>query len=372
MKGHQMTSQAPPENFDVLIVGAGPTGLMLAHLLALQGIKFRIIDENSARVIESRALAIQARSMELFQNIGLVDRFLSRGTQVSGIIAYMNGKPFLGFEFSGIGRKDTPYPYLFMLSQSITEEILEESLGEFGVKVQRQTSLDRFEQRENKVIAHIKHSDGKDETVEAKYLVGCDGAKSRVRKYSGLTFEGGTYDQEFMLADAKVKWSLPYDRLQAFIGRTGLAVFFPLKGSEYSRIIIVGKNEKGTRSAEQHLTTKEPLQLEELQKKFEETIEHKVVLESPLWMTRYRVHHRSVERMQVGRIFLAGDSAHIHSPAGGQGMNTGLQDAANLAWKLALVIKGKASSDLLETYDFERMPIARKLLSFTDRIFSAG
>ena len=361
----------PITNPDVLIVGAGPTGLMLANLLARQGTKFRIIDENSSRAKESRALAVQPRSMELYQSLGLVDQVLARGMQGTGLISYMKGKKLLDVSFSGIGRNDTPYPYIFFLSQSINEEILEESLNKLGIQVERQTTFERFTQSESEVSAHIKHTDGTIEVIEAKYLVGCDGAGSHVRKSAGLSFEGGTYHQEFMLADTKVNWSLPYDRLQIFLGNQAMAIFFPINGAENSRVIVIVKNEKGTSEAAANLTIKTSVTLEEIQRGFEAAVGRKVTLEKPKWMTQYRVHHRSVEQMQLGRVFLAGDSAHIHSPAGGQGMNTGLQDAANLAWKISLVLNGKAPSELLETYNFERLPIAKKLLNFTDRIFNA-
>lgn len=367
-----MTSQKSVSNQEVLIVGAGPTGLMLANLLARQGIKFRIIDENAARAKESRALAVQARSLELYQSLGLVDQVLSRGMQGTAVNGYMKGKKLLDVSFSGIGRDDTPYPYVFLLSQSINEEILEESLHNHGFKVERQTSLEHFEQNESKVTAHIKRTDGSVEIAEAKYLVGCDGARSNVRKSTGLSFKGGTYEQDFMLADTKVKWDLPHDRVQIFIGHKAMAIFFPINGAENSRVIVIAKNADGTKEAAENLTTRIPAALEEVQHKFEDAVGLKVKLEKPQWVTRYRVHHRSVEKMQLGRVFLAGDAAHIHSPAGGQGMNTGLQDAANLAWKLSLVLKGQAADELLETYNFERLPIAKKLLHFTDRIFSAA
>lgn len=363
--------QQSPNQIDVLISGAGPTGLMLALLLARDGVRVRIVDENAHRVKESRALAIQPKSMELLQNIGLVDEFLKRGAPASGIAAYMDGKRILDVPFSGIGRDDTPFPYIFMLSQSITEEILETALNAAGTKVERLTTLESFEQGAD-VVAKLKHQDGTVEETRAKYLVGCDGAKSPVRKSMGLSFEGGTYEQEFMLADATVKWDLPKDRLQLFFGDRALAIFFPMANTEASRVIVIAKSAEDTGKVAKNLTTKGELTLEELESKFELAIGRKAKLENPLWLTRYRVHHRSVEKMQVGRVFLAGDAAHIHSPAGGQGMNTGLQDAANLAWKLTQVLKEQASPELLLTYDSERMPIARKLLHFTDRIFSVG
>jgi len=355
---------------DVLISGAGPTGLMLANFLAKEKISFRIIEADSGRHKESRALAIQARSMELFQNIGLVDKFLEAGMPGIGISIRVKGKEAAQLNFSDIGRSDTPFPYICFLSQSITESILEDSVISQGVKIERQTMLEEFEQDINGVVAKLKHSDGTKEILTAKYLVGCDGARSQVRKSSGLEFVGGTYAAEFMLADAKINWDLPCNRLIMLLGDKNLAMIMPLKGSQLSRVITVGDNKKGLQDARENLTTKSSATIEEVQENLREASSSDVKLTAPEWVTRYRVHHRSVKKMKIGRIFLAGDAAHIHSPAGGQGMNTGIQDAANLAWKLASVLRDNASIDILETYDTERWPIAQKLLHFTDRLFS--
>lgn len=366
MNGAQST-----EPLDVLIVGAGPTGLMLAHLLALQGRKVRLVEANGGRAKESRALAVQARSLELFQSLGLVDRVLEQGIAARGVSVFRDGRRRVHLDFSGIGRDDTPFPYVFTLSQAGTEEILEKSLESQGVVVERRTVFTGFEQGPAKVAAHLRREDGNVEIIEAKFLVGCDGARSQVRKSCGLTFEGGTYERDFMLADVKVVWDLPRDRVQFFLAKDSLAVVLPLKGSAHSRVIHVGRNPRGLKEAAENLTTKMPLGLEEMQREFVRAAGREARLEEPLWLTRYRVHHRCVERLRQGRVFLAGDAAHIHSPAGGQGMNTGLQDAANLAWKLAAVLSGRAGDEILDTYQSERWPVAQKLLHFTDRLFSA-
>lgn len=364
------TTQASENSTEVLISGAGPTGLMLANLLLKENISFRIVETDSVRHKESRALAIQPRSMELLQSIGVVEKFLAAGLRGAGISIRVKGKPAAHFDFSDIGRDDTPFPYLLFLSQSVTEAILEDALNSQGAQVERQTSLASFEQNSDRVVAKLKHADGKEETLTAQYLVGCDGARSQVRQSSGLGFSGGTYNAEFMLADAKINWDLPSDRLTLLLGDQKLAIVMPLKGSDLSRVITIGDNSKETKEAAANLTTKMSATIQDVQEVFQEAASEKIQLTEPQWVTRYRIHHRSVEKMKVGRVFLAGDAAHIHSPAGGQGMNTGLQDASNLGWKLARVLRNEASVEILETYNSERWPIAQKLLNFTDRIFT--
>jgi 2-polyprenyl-6-methoxyphenol hydroxylase-like FAD-dependent oxidoreductase len=353
---------------DVLISGAGPTGLMLACLLANQGISFRIFDLAEGRAKESRALGVWPKSMELFQSIGLIDKVLEQGRPVHGASAYLNGRRLADISFSGIGRDDTPYPYIFILAQSASEGLLEAALNDGGGKVEWRATLSGFEVDGGNVKARLKHADGSEEAVTARYLVGCDGASSEVRKLLKLDFKGGTYDAEFMLADAKVAWDLPQDRVQLFLSNRSIGMFFPMKGGEVSRVITLNEDKR----PEDKPSGLQPLKLEDIQKNFRDAVKHDLRIENPTWLSRYRVHHRSVERMQVGPVFLAGDAAHIHSPAGGQGMNTGLQDAGNLAWKLAAVIKGQAPEELLETYNAERWPVGQKILNFSDRIFSVA
>jgi 2-polyprenyl-6-methoxyphenol hydroxylase-like FAD-dependent oxidoreductase len=357
-----------PQSPDVLISGAGPTGLMLACLLAREGISFRIFDRAEGRAKESRALGVWPKSMELFQSIGLIDRVMREGRSVHCASIYLNGRNLANINFSGIGRDDTPFPYIFMLAQSASEGILEAALNDAGVRVEWRTTLRGFNIDGGKIKAQLKQDGGGEEAVETRYLVGCDGASSEVRKLLNLRFKGGTYDAEFMLADARVAWDLPQDRVQIFLSNRGIGMFFPMKGGEVARVITLNEDRKPEDQPQQQ----PPLALPEIEKNFKDAVKHELTIENATWLSRYRVHHRSVERMRVGPVFLAGDAAHIHSPAGGQGMNTGLQDAGNLAWKVAAVIKGKAPEDLLDTYNTERWPVGQKILHFSDRIFSVA
>jgi 2-polyprenyl-6-methoxyphenol hydroxylase-like FAD-dependent oxidoreductase len=354
---------------DVLIVGAGPTGLMAAALLCRSGIKCRVIDKGSDQVRESRALGIQARTMELFQNLGIVDNFLSRGKPIKGMKAYLNGEEKFAIDFSDMARKDTPYPFVFILSQAETEKILIDDLKSFSMEVERQTTLLEFTQTRYDIEAIIQTANGKKEFVKAKYLIGCDGARSIVRDQLKLKFEGGSYPSQFIMSDAKVDWAFDHDHLRAFLNPGSIGIFFPLNGKESSRVLTVMEVDAEPLT---QTTTSYPASLLEIEKNFAEASHQKIKLSDPTWVTKYHVHHRCVNKLQVGRAFVAGDAAHVHSPAGAQGMNTGLQDAANLCWKIARVIKGYADPKILETYHKERWPVAQKLLKFTDRFFSVA
>lgn len=353
---------------EVLIVGAGPTGLMLAILLNRIGVPFRIIDQNPGPVKESRALGIQARSLELFHKLGLIDKFLERGMKVKGAILTFNGKERLRMNVSDMSRPDTLFPYIFLLSQSETEKILLEELTNKGVKVERNIKLVSFVDNKHHIDV-VTEKNGKREHSRTHYLCGCDGSHSVVRKQLKLQFKGGSYPSEFVMADAKVDWNRPYDKVQVFLERGKVAVFFPLKNTDLSRVICVSQLEKDD-EPDTEATTVFKATLDEVEKGFRSASHVDLRLTRPEWVTRYHVHHRSVDRMRVGNVFLLGDSAHIHSPVGAQGMNTGLQDADNLAWKLRLAIKNpEIANSLLETYQLERHPVAEKLMKFTDRFF---
>jgi 2-polyprenyl-6-methoxyphenol hydroxylase-like FAD-dependent oxidoreductase len=330
-----------------------------------------LIDSGPHAALESRALGIQAKTLELFQNIGLIQTFLKLGMRAEGVELHLNKKRRMSVDMSDMARPDTPYPFIFMLSQSETERILIEALKEKSVEVRRRHTLVAFRQDPASfVTAEIETPSGVRELIQAKYLVGCDGAHSAVRKLLGLAFKGNSYASEFIMADAMVHGDLPLNKVSVFIETGAVAVLFPIQGNKMSRVLTVRQYTHHSDEPATDATTASPATLQEVEENFNRVSGKEIRLTDPQWVTRFHVHHRSVEKTQIGRIFLAGDASHIHSPVGAQGMNTGMQDAANLAWKLALALKSPAAENLLATYHSERWPVGQRLLKFTDRIFT--
>jgi 2-polyprenyl-6-methoxyphenol hydroxylase-like FAD-dependent oxidoreductase len=358
-----------PQKTDVVIVGSGPTGLMAAALLRRCGIDVRVLDKSDQQAHESRAFGVQAKSMELFLSMGLADEFLARGLIATGMQIFIDGAMVGGLNFDDIGRADTPFSFVLLVPQSQIEEILVADLRRLGVEVEHQVLVTGFDQSGDDVVVHARDNAGTKVEIQASYLIGADGAHSTVRKALGLKFEGAAYPQGFLLADCKVHWPLDHDHLKLFLHGRGLAVYLPIKGADLGRIIAVRPVEADVNALLEAQGASD-LPLAEVEAAIRETSQLDVRLSDPVWTTRYRIHHRGVDRYRVGRVFVAGDAAHIHSPAGGQGMNTGLQDAANLAWKLALVLKGDAPATLLETYHNERWPVGQKVLNYTDKLFA--
>lgn len=353
-------------NTDVLIVGAGPTGLMMACQLARFGVSCRIIDKQIDRVKESRAFGIQAKSMEIFQNLGIASEFLKQEVIGTKARFYFHGKFRFEINFANVATKDnTPFPAIYFLSQSITEQILLEYLAQKNIHVERQTELIAFTREDTAMVAEIKNNiTGKHEKQRCHYIVGCDGAHSTVREVLGIAFSGASYQQEFVLADVAVKWPLSKDNFTVFISKEGNFLFIPLKKDEnLNRLIITGMKSSVSQSSNAPPTLQE---LENFAKRITRT---DIQLTNPVWISRFYLHHRFVQQYQKHNAFIAGDAAHIHTPVGAQGMNTGLQDVTNLAWKIAFVLKYNAPQTLLETYQTERQRIGEILVNTTDKIF---
>ena len=340
-----------------MIVGAGPTGLTLACELLVRGVSCRIIDKAASPATTSRALGLQPRTLELFDTMGVVDRVLSTGGPVTDANLYARDRLLLALSAAGLRNLDTPYPRLWITPQASVERPLIERLQELGGTVERSRELASFRQMDSRVIAKVRHGDSEEaEEVHAGWLVGCDGAHSRVRKALGVSFEGSTYEEKFLLADANLDWNRERNRTHTWFPPDGMFTVFPLPGTSQWRIFAVLEDE-----------TAPPLSLELFQKLLRErTGDAKTTLSNPTWMSNFTVNRRMVDRYRVERAFLAGDAAHVHSPFGAQGMNTGIQDACNLGWKLALVVQGNASQHLLDTYQEERLPVARRVLTQTD------
>lgn len=341
---------------DALVVGAGPVGLVMASELARHGLSCRIIDQGEGPSIWSKAQIIHARTLECFHDMGVIDPILERGRQVAGArIMTPALERIARLEFGGI---DSPYPFLLSLSQRETEIVLAEHLERaHGVEVERKVKLSGFSQDEGGVTATLAAEDGWTEEVHVPYLIGCDGAHSTVRKTLDLPFEGSTYDARIMQADVRVSFPVAIhdDEIAIFLGPNGMLALFPLPGENRYRLLAF--LEPGD---------DRPVTLESFEALLEERGPKGASLGDPAWMVDFRIHCRIVPQYRVGRVFLAGDAAHIHSPAGGQGMNMGIQDAYNLAWKLALVARGAARDALLDSYEAERRPVAEETLRFTD------
>ena len=344
----------------VLIAGAGPSGLMLGFELARRGIDIRVIDRLPRPSDKSRAIVVQARTIEIFEQLGLEDALLSAGARVMRSKFFVDGKEALELEIGDVGIEGAPYPFLLNVAQDDTERILTDALRSAGREIERGVELVSFEQDARVVRSRLRHPDGREEVVESQYLVGCDGAHSVVRHILGIGFVGDAYPQDFVLADVDVEWGVPPDQLRIFLDRDGVFAAIPMKGGKKIRLIASRRNVASDAG--------DPT-LEEFQAIVDHFSPMKARLSNPHWLARFRLHHRLAERYSAGRAFLCGDAAHIHSPAGGQGMNTGLQDAYNLGWKLALAIEGRAGGELLDSYNAERRPVGRFLLQTTDRLF---
>ena len=340
----------------IIINGAGPCGLTMACELARHGASFRIFDKAPEPSAQSRALAIFPRTLEVFLTIGMLDEVLAEGQKLHAVSFYSDTRQLARMGFDKV---DSPYPYAISLPQSRTERILEARLESLGVRVERRMEMTGMEQDSTGIRARYRHADGTEETVQGSWLLGCDGAHSAVRHLMGMTFQGAQYEEEFLLADVKVDTDLPPDMAHLFTTKEGLLAYFPFAGGR-GRIIA------DQRPGAPH-QGEEP-SIEEIRELIRRRCFHRMEVSDDVWKAWFRISHRMVERYGSGRIFLAGDAAHIHSPAGGQGMNTSIQDAFNLAWKLALVTRGLATPRLLDSYEAERMPVARSVVNLTDRM----
>jgi len=342
-------------DLDALIVGAGPVGLSMAIALAMHGLRFRIIDSAPNRVNESRALGIQARTLEIFEMAGIVDEFLAQGRQLHGLHLYgESGRQIGHLRFDAVPSR---YPFLMALAQSETERILGDHLSDLAVHIERQTTLLSFAQSGRSVSAILALPDGEREEVHCDWLLGCDGAQSRVRDLLNLKFAGKTYDLHFLLGDVHAECPLADNEAHIFGRKEGLFALFPLTKGFFR---LVADNPPDRFRSEKKPT------LEEWQEVVNTRSTVPIRLSDSGWSTYFRVNSRMVENLKRGRVFVMGDAAHIHSPALAQGMNTGIQDAWNLGWKLALVQKSLAHPTLLDSFEAERMPVERGVLGMTD------
>ncbi len=351
----------------VLVVGAGPTGLVVANELARHGIRPRIIDRGPAPATTSRALVVQPRTLEIFDDMGVIDQAIAAGDPATSLtITFADKAVELDFVGQLTGPQNyTAYPEPRTLSQHDTERVLTELLSKQGVEIERGRALTDLTQDGDTVTVSLRGQDGSTETVRCRWVIGCDGAHSAVRKATGIPFAGSTYRDEFIMADAELDWKLPHGGLYGFPSPAGIFAAFSMPGENRYRIFGNFPPGPDGHGAEYSEPTHE-----EFQAMVDERVPFPATVVREYWVTRYRVHSRTVPHYRDRRVFLVGDAAHVHSPAGAQGMNTGIQDAYNLAWKLALVARGIADESLLDSYQAERHPVGVRLLKTTDRLFS--
>jgi 2-polyprenyl-6-methoxyphenol hydroxylase-like FAD-dependent oxidoreductase len=344
---------------NVLVVGAGPVGLTMAADLARYGVAVRIVDKSARRTDKSKALVLWSRSLELIDRMGCGQNFVDAGFKVNAANIIAGSRQVAHVRLDTI---ETPHPYALMLPQSETERLMEEQLNACGVQVERQVELVRFVLGADSVTAILRHSDGPEETVQAAWLIGCDGAHSSVRHGLGMQFEGNTLPSDWVLADVHLAGvrGKP-DELNMFWHSDGALAIFPISPGRYRVIADVGDAHDDAHRADPTL--------EEVQAIVDKRGPGGIVASAPIWLASFQINERKVADYRVGRAFLAGDAAHVHSPAGGQGMNTGMQDACNLAWKLALVCRGLAAPEpLLDSYSVERSAVGRQVLVDAGRL----
>jgi len=345
---------------DVLIVGAGPTGLMLANQLARRGVGALIIDRHAGPSLQTRALGVQARTLEIYAQLGIVDRALELGKKATGANMWAQGRKTARVPLGEAGRSATPYPFILILGQDDNEWIMGDKLRDLGGSVQWNTELVDLAQDGSGVTATVKLPDGTKKELRAAWVAGCDGAHSSVRELTGITFPGAPYEHVFFVADTEVTGSMVPDEVNVYLWREGFHLLFPMRGKDHWRIVGIFPP---------NLRNRRDVTFEDVIPSLRNEAGTSLSFKACTWFSTYRIHHRGAARFRDRRCFLLGDAAHIHSPVGAQGMNTGLQDAYNLAWKLALVVKNQANVALLDSYEEERIPIARRLLNTTDRAF---
>jgi 2-polyprenyl-6-methoxyphenol hydroxylase-like FAD-dependent oxidoreductase len=343
---------------DVLVVGAGPVGLTMASELARYGVSVRIVDKAPARTDKSKAIVLWSRTLELIDRMGCGEAFVDAGIKVHEANIIAGAATIARIDFDGL---ETPHPYALMLPQSETERLMEQRLNSLGVKVERQVELTRFVADEDAVTAFLRPPDGSEEALDVDWMIGCDGPHSIVRHGLGRDFEGDTLPTHWILADLHLAGGPPPDEIEIYWHEAGPLLLFPISAGRYRVIADAGEVKAGEHRSDPTL--------EEVQALIDQRGPGGVKASAPVWLSGFTINERKVGDYRSERVFLAGDAAHIHSPAGGQGMNTGMQDAINLAWKLALVCHRLANPEpLLSSYSAERSEVGRQVLANASRL----
>lgn len=336
---------------DVLVVGAGPVGLFCANELLRHGLNVRIIDKKEGLSDKSKALGLHIRTLDVMDDCDFLKEILSQGQRVEGAIFNSRGKPLFEVNFNGIGSKRN---YLIDLPQNQTETIFYQRLLSQQMPVAWQTELVSFSQSSLGVKATIKDKDGNTEEIKADWLMACDGSHSTLRHLVNESFQGAAYEQTWWLADVHIDWAKPQNKMLIYVNDRGPLACFPMGETRYRVVMTAPPAFSGE------------LTLDDIVSEFKIRSLEAFTLSNPLWLSQFTIHHRQIQNYRHGRVFFAGDAAHIHSPMGGQGLNTGIQDIYNLVWKLAMVQRGLAKDELLDSYQAERHPIGEQVLKKTD------
>lgn len=350
-----MTSATPVSTPPVLVVGAGPTGLTAALELSRLGVPVRVIDRATGPSTTSRALGVQARTLELLRPRGVADDMSRLGNRAHRTALYAGGRHLAGIDFTGM---TTQYNHILMLAQSETERLLTERLTTQGVHVERGVRFASLEHLEDAVLVHTTGPGGRPDRITASYVIAADGAHSPVRRCLGLPFEGRALEQRYVLGDVELAGAMPDDQLSIFLAPNGFLAVFPMG---HGRFRFMATDPDGVTGADGDPT------LHDIQALYDRTVHVPVRLDALNWSSRFRINSRHMPTLRAGRVLFGGDAAHVHSPAGGQGMNAGIQDMINLCWKLAMVQRGEARPELLDTYESDRLPVIRSLVAMTDR-----
>lgn len=339
----------------VLIVGAGPTGLNLANLLAQYGIPHRIIDQKIEPIHTSNALAIQPRSLEMWESMGIAEQAIARGKKILGLSLSNVNRHIAKINFANL-QLSTSFPFILGLPQAESEKILAEHLVKQGGRVERGIKLVDIHQTPENVTVELLNANDQPESVTCNWLIAADGSHSIIRKKLNLEFKGATLQEKFIMMDAIISTEFDPDYFHAILSPKGPLVFATLRDA--TRIICTVTHDPGIKDFENPT-------IEDFNYVIKQRSCLPLTINKSLWISHFTINHRLIDNYRSGQVLFAGDSAHVHSPVGGQGMNTGMQDSFNLAWKLAQVIKGKSNPKLLDTYNLERRPIAEKVLSNT-------
>ena len=359
MDDMQHTRRAARRDCQVLVVGAGPTGLVLAADLLARGISTRVIDKGDGVNLETRAIALHARALEVLDLMGVAERFVEHGQIVRWWRFYADGKSRLSLDLSGNGSR---FGFMLDIPQHQTEGLLRARVAELGGVIEQRAELTGLTDEAAGVTARVRDARGQTRVITAGYVVGCDGAHSRVRHELDLPFRGHPYPQDWLLADVRLDWARSEDEVHAFFRSDGVPLIcFPMREHRW-RLVVPFAGDRAPGAPD----------LGEIQQLVDQRAPDRVVVSDPTWLASFNCHRRSTDVYRRGHVLLAGDAVHIHTPAGGQGMNTGITDAHNLGWKLALVAVGRAPGQLLDTYGREREPVAAQVLGLTHALVRFG